>query len=66
MTAINSVANGHSSSDEPYIAPATRLRQLLSQDGVCIQAPGVYDGICARLAIETGFQVMVSALPEGS
>ncbi|KAL3486565.1 Pyruvate/Phosphoenolpyruvate kinase-like domain-containing protein [Aspergillus germanicus] len=41
-----------------YIPPATRLRQLLSQPGVCIQAPGVYDGLCARLAIEQGFKVM--------
>lgn len=39
--------------------PATRLRGLISQPGVCIQAPGVYDGICARLAIEQGFEVMV-------
>ncbi|CAG8877971.1 unnamed protein product [Penicillium nalgiovense] len=38
--------------------PATRLRKLLSQPNVCIQAPGVYDGLCARLAIEQGFQVM--------
>ncbi|KAI0471000.1 Pyruvate/Phosphoenolpyruvate kinase-like domain-containing protein [Xylariaceae sp. FL0804] len=44
--------------NEPYLAPATRLRRLISQDGVCVQAPGVYDGICARLAIEQGFQVM--------
>ncbi|KAH8655901.1 Pyruvate/Phosphoenolpyruvate kinase-like domain-containing protein [Xylariales sp. PMI_506] len=43
---------------EPYMKPATRLRKLLSQPGVCIQAPGVYDGICARIAIEQGFQVM--------
>ena len=46
--------------DEPYMKPSTRFRKLISQDGVCIQAPGVYDGICARLAIEQGFQVMVS------
>lgn len=45
--------------DEPYMKPSTRLRKLISQDGVCIQAPGVYDGICARIAIEQGFQVMV-------
>ena len=53
MTA--SLQNG----DEPYMKPSTRLRKLISQEGVCIQAPGVYDGICARLAIEQGFQVMV-------
>ncbi|KAI1339092.1 Pyruvate/Phosphoenolpyruvate kinase-like domain-containing protein [Xylariaceae sp. FL0016] len=45
-------------SKDPYMPPATRLRKLISQDGVCVQAPGVYDGICARLAIEQGFQVM--------
>ncbi len=44
---------------ETYIKPSTRLRQLISQDGICVQAPGVYDGICARVAIEQGFQVMV-------
>lgn len=45
---------------EQYMAPATRLRQLISQPGICVQAPGVYDGICARVAIESGFRVMVS------
>lgn len=48
------------SDTEQYMKPATRLRKLLSQPGVCIQAPGVYDGLCARLAIEQGFKVMVS------
>lgn len=48
-----------STTPEPYMKPATRLRKLLSQPNVCIQAPGVYDGLCARLAIEQGFQVMV-------
>jgi 2-methylisocitrate lyase-like PEP mutase family enzyme len=43
--------------------PSTRLRKLIAQDGICIQAPGVYDGICARIAIEQGFQVMVCFLP---
>ncbi|KAK2751320.1 hypothetical protein FQN55_001055 [Onygenales sp. PD_40] len=47
-----------STTTEQYIKPATRLRKLLSQPGVCIQAPGVYDGLCARVAIEQGFQVM--------
>lgn len=45
--------------NEEYMRPSTRLRKLISQEGVCIQAPGVYDGICARIAIEQGFQVMV-------
>ena len=54
----NGTTNGHG---EAFVKPATRLRQLLSQPGVCVQAPGVYDGICARLAVEQGFQVMVRA-----
>lgn len=44
---------------EVDMKPSTRLRKLISQEGVCVQAPGVYDGICARIAIEQGFQVMV-------
>ncbi|KAI1847514.1 hypothetical protein JX266_006366 [Neoarthrinium moseri] len=44
--------------DELYMKPSTRLRKLISQGDVCVQAPGVYDGICARIAIEQGFQVM--------
>ena len=47
--------NGASSS---YVKPSTRLRQLIAAPG-CVQAPGVYDGISARLAIEAGFQVIV-------
>ncbi|KAK8049383.1 hypothetical protein PG994_011113 [Apiospora phragmitis] len=43
---------------EPYVTPGERLRNLISQDGICVQAPGVYDGICARVAIEQGFQVV--------
>ncbi|KAK8056458.1 hypothetical protein PG993_001685 [Apiospora rasikravindrae] len=43
---------------EPYVTPGKRLRNLISQEGICVQAPGVYDGICARVAIEQGFQVM--------
>ena len=43
----------------PFVKPSTRLRQLLAQPG-CLQAPGVYDGISARLAIEAGFPCMVS------
>jgi hypothetical protein len=57
---IMSITNTTLPADETYIAPATRLRQLISQEGVCVQAPGVYDGICARVAIESGFKVMVS------
>ncbi|KAJ5188925.1 Pyruvate/Phosphoenolpyruvate kinase [Penicillium cf. griseofulvum] len=48
----------NTTTSESCMKPATRLRKLLSQPGVCIQAPGVYDGLCARIAIEQGFQVM--------
>ncbi|KAF5383840.1 hypothetical protein D9615_003857 [Tricholomella constricta] len=34
-----------------------RLRQLLQDDGVIV-APGVYDGISARLALEAGFSAL--------
>lgn len=57
MSATQTTMSG---ADEVYMKPSTRLRKLLSHEGVCIQAPGVYDGICARIAIEQGFQVMVS------
>ncbi|KAF7539204.1 hypothetical protein G7054_g2353 [Neopestalotiopsis clavispora] len=55
MSATQTTMSG---ADEVYMKPSTRLRKLLSHEGVCIQAPGVYDGICARIAIEQGFQVM--------
>lgn len=46
-----------------YVKPSTRLRQLIAEPG-CLQAPGVYDGISARLAIAAGFKCMVSVWPE--
>ncbi|GLB43256.1 putative phosphoenolpyruvate phosphomutase [Lyophyllum shimeji] len=36
---------------------STRLRQLLASDQIIV-APGVYDGISARLALEAGFDTM--------
>ncbi|KAM0753496.1 oxaloacetate acetylhydrolase [Meredithblackwellia eburnea MCA 4105] len=47
--------NGHHTQ---YIKPSTRLRQLLAQPNFCLGAPGVYDGISARLAIEAGFECL--------
>ncbi|RSH83781.1 hypothetical protein EHS25_005396 [Saitozyma podzolica] len=52
QTASNG-ANGHSAASE-FVKPSTKLRQLLAQPG-CVPAPGVYDGISARLALEAGF-----------
>lgn len=60
MAAVQTGMNG-GSVGEVDIKPSTRLRKLISQEGVCVQAPGVYDGICARIAIEQGFQVMVTS-----
>jgi 2-methylisocitrate lyase-like PEP mutase family enzyme len=42
-----------------YIKPSTMLRQLMAEPG-CVPAPGVYDGISARLALEAGFPCLVS------
>jgi len=36
---------------------STRLRQFLKADGVTV-APGVYNGISARLALEAGFSTL--------
>ncbi|KIK67558.1 hypothetical protein GYMLUDRAFT_37714 [Collybiopsis luxurians FD-317 M1] len=36
---------------------ATRLRQMLARPGAVI-APGVYDGVSARLALEAGFECL--------
>lgn len=38
-------------------APA-RLRQLLSDPSHTVVAPGVYDGISARLALAQGFECL--------
>ncbi|KAK1230546.1 hypothetical protein PQX77_006346, partial [Marasmius sp. AFHP31] len=37
--------------------PATRLRQLLARPGAIV-APGVFDGISARCALEAGFDCL--------
>jgi hypothetical protein len=50
--------NGQTTTSE-YVKPSTKLRQLLAQPG-CVPAPGVYDGISARLALEAGFPCLVS------
>lgn len=64
MAAVSASTGTKVGSNELFMKPSTRLRKLISQEGVCIQAPGVYDGICARVAIEQGFQVMVQFVPE--
>ena len=52
-------AEKHDTAETQYIKPSTRLRHLIAEPGCC-QAPGVYDGISARLAIEAGFPCMVN------
>jgi methylisocitrate lyase len=44
---------------------ASKLRRMLSDSSRLIVAPGVYDGISARLAISLGFKAiyMVSICP---
>ncbi|KAF9529716.1 oxaloacetate acetylhydrolase [Crepidotus variabilis] len=37
--------------------PATRLRQMLARPGIVV-APGICDGISARVALETGFDCL--------
>lgn len=38
-------------------SPAAQLRHLLAQDDVVV-APGVYDGISARMALKTGHKAL--------
>ena len=40
------------------ITGAGRLRQLLTDTSKPIVAPGVYDGISARMALHTGFDAL--------
>lgn len=43
--------------NQQLTAPA-RLRQLLSDSSHTVVAPGVYDGISARLALAQGFECL--------
>jgi hypothetical protein len=46
-----------SQTQQPFSA-AARLRQLLSDSNHTVVAPGVYDGISARLALAQGFECL--------
>lgn len=46
-----------SQTQQPFSA-AGRLRQLLSDSNHTVVAPGVYDGISARLALAQGFECL--------
>ncbi|KAF8882650.1 oxaloacetate acetylhydrolase [Mucidula mucida] len=39
------------------VNPATKLRQMLAEPGIIV-APGIFDGISARCALEAGFQCL--------
>ena len=46
-----------SQTQQPF-SVAARLRQLLSDSNHTVVAPGVYDGISARLALAQGFECL--------
>jgi 2-methylisocitrate lyase-like PEP mutase family enzyme len=48
---------------QPISGPK-KLRQLLSDPSKTIVAPGVYDGITARLAIESGAECLYMVGPD--
>ena len=47
--------NGHS---EQPVSGARRLREMLADPSKTVVAPGVYDGITARLALAQGFDCL--------
>ncbi|KAK1148970.1 hypothetical protein N8T08_007645 [Aspergillus melleus] len=42
----------------PIVTAATGLRQTLADPNSCIVAPGVYDGLSARIALSVGFDAL--------
>lgn len=44
--------------EEIPISGATKLRKMIFETNELIVCPGVYDGLSARTAIETGFSAM--------
>lgn len=51
----NATMNGHADQTVPGVR---RLRQMLSDPSKTVVAPGVYDGITARLALAEGFDCL--------
>ena len=45
-------------SPSQQLTAAARLRELLSDSSHTVVAPGVYDGISARLALAQGFECL--------
>ena len=52
MAASSAIVNGHKPAGKPA---AARLRVLLSNPSKMLVAPGVYDGLTARIALREGF-----------
>lgn len=51
----------------PIITAAAKLRQVLQDPNSFVSAPGVYDGVSARIALSVGFDAlyMVRFLRQG-
>jgi 2-methylisocitrate lyase-like PEP mutase family enzyme len=37
---------------------ASRLRQILADQGTMVVCPGVYDGLTARIALASGYEAL--------
>ena len=42
----------------PIITAAAKLRQVLQDPNSFVSAPGVYDGVSARIALNVGFDAL--------
>ncbi|KAF7189016.1 Carboxyvinyl-carboxyphosphonate phosphorylmutase [Pseudocercospora fuligena] len=58
MSATDTIMNGHTTNTSKPIPAVARLRQMLSDPSKTVIAPGVYDGITARLALSAGFECL--------
>lgn len=61
MAAHQTLLAGHATNEDKKptgISGAARLRQMLCDPSKTVVAPGVYDGITARLALSTGFECL--------
>lgn len=56
--AATTIMQAHAGHDTRPIPAVQKLRQLLSDPSKTIVAPGVYDGITARLAVSAGFECL--------
>ena len=55
---INGTVNGNATQPTQHVSAGKRLRQLLADPSHIVIAPGVYDGITARLAIASGAECL--------